>query len=288
MLKVSVLFETVGSGVRMGTKIVDRRLVGCLLSSSVVFVLFCLVFPLFVILVVPFASSTATFTTRNLAQNETDEVALRAFKLKIFRDAQGVLNSWNDSSHFCEWEGITCGYRRRRVTVLNISSKGLSGSLSPYIGNLSFLKRFVLYNNSIQGEIPHEFGRLRRLKYLILSNNSLVGEIPANLSHCSRLVELYVQGNKLVGKIPSKFDSLYNLEVLSLSRNNLTGQIPSFLGNLTSLKVLAVSYNSFGGNIPHSLGRLKNLTVLRLGVNNFFGTVPHSFYDLSSLEIFCV
>ncbi|KAI9157849.1 hypothetical protein LWI28_029018 [Acer negundo] len=93
-----------------------------------------------VILLVPFVSSITTFTTRNLAHNQTDEVELRAFKSKITRDPQGVLDSWNDYSHFCEWEGITCGRMHRRVTVLNLTSKGLSGSLSPYIGNLSFLR----------------------------------------------------------------------------------------------------------------------------------------------------
>ncbi|KAI9157419.1 hypothetical protein LWI28_022215 [Acer negundo] len=250
---------------------------------------FLFVFCITLILVVPFASSTTattTFKTRNLAQNETDEVALKAFKSKIIQDPQGVLDSWNDSSHFCEWVGITCGRMHRRVTVLNLNSKGLSGSLSPYIGNLSFLKVLKLYNNNIHGEIPHDFGRLFRLESAVMFSNILVGEIPANFSHCSRLRVLSLGNNKLVGKIPSEFVSLYNLKGLSLHKNNLTGGIPSFLGNLTSLEIISISTNPFGGNIPDSLDRLKMLTYLALDSNNLLGTFPLSFYNLSSLQYF--
>ncbi|XP_031264232.1 probable LRR receptor-like serine/threonine-protein kinase At3g47570 [Pistacia vera] len=225
-------------------------------------------------------------TTRELAGKAMDLVALQSFKLKIIHDPHGVLNSWNDSHHFCEWEGITCGRKHRRVTVLALNSRGLFGSLTPYIGNLSFLRDIELYNNSIQGEIPNEIGRLQRLESLMLQNNSLVGEIPANLSRCSRLAFLYLGRNNLAGKIPSELVSLYNLKEVTLHYNKLIGGIPPFLGNLSSLEVISMSYIGLGGIIPDSLGRLKNLTQLGLGGNNLFGPVPPSMYNLSSLEIF--
>ncbi|KAL5799685.1 hypothetical protein ACOSQ4_032569 [Xanthoceras sorbifolium] len=87
--------------------------------------LFCIT----LILLVPFASFTATIITRNSVQNERDEVALTAFKSKIVYDPQGVLSSWNESRHFCEWEGIKCGRRHRRVTVVHLTSKGSIGSV---------------------------------------------------------------------------------------------------------------------------------------------------------------
>lgn len=145
------------------------------------------------------------------AEKETDSVALLAIKSKIIHDPQGILNSWNDSRHFCEWDGITCGRRHRRVTVLDLNSRGLFGSLSPYIGNLSFLRVILLFNNSIQGGIPPEIGRLFRLQNLRLGNNSLVGEILGSLSHCSWHIGLSLFGNKLVGKIPPEIASLHNL-----------------------------------------------------------------------------
>ncbi|KAL5799606.1 hypothetical protein ACOSQ4_032490 [Xanthoceras sorbifolium] len=244
---------------------------------------FPLLFCIILIHVIPFACTTSS-VTRKFARNETDEVALKAFRLKISHDPQGVLNSWNDSHHFCKWEGIKCSRRHRRVTVLDLSSRGLVGSLSPHIGNLSFLREISMYNNSIQGEIPPELGNLFRLEGLYLFNNSLVGEIPANLSRCSRLIQLSLGRNKLVGKIPPEFASLYHLQLLALHWNNLTGGIPPFLGNLTSLKKISISYNPFGGNIPSSLGQMKQLSDLGLGGNNLFGIVTPSLYNLSSLE----
>ncbi|KAK4835757.1 hypothetical protein QYF36_014144 [Acer negundo] len=99
-------------------------------------------------LVILFASTTTCITTDLAHENKTDEVALRAFKSKI--DTQGVLNSWNDSGHFCQWKGITCSRRHKRVTILDLSLRGLHGSLSPYIGNLSFLRELILSDNNIQ------------------------------------------------------------------------------------------------------------------------------------------
>ncbi|KAJ4723400.1 putative Receptor-kinase [Melia azedarach] len=228
----------------------------------------------------------ATFASSGNAFQERDRVALLAFKSMIIHDPERMLNSWNDSRHFCKWEGITCSRRHRRVTILDLSSRGLVGSLSPHLGNLSFLREMNLGNNSIQGEIPHEFGGLFRLEALYLYNNSLVGKIPADLSYCSRLTILHLESNNLVGNIPMEFVSLYNLRNLTLRKNNLTGSIPSFLGNLTSLVKLSLSYNALGGNIPDSLNLLKQLEFLGLASNNLYGTVPLSLYNLSSLTTF--
>ena len=134
-----------------------------------------------------------------------DRVALLAIKSKINGDPQGVMSSWNDSIHFCQWEGITCSPRHQRVAILDLSSRGLSGSLSPFIGNLSFLREIVLYNNSLSGEIPPQVGRLIRLQELRLYNNSFQGKIPASLANCSYLEVLHMGYNNLVGKIPDEF-----------------------------------------------------------------------------------
>ncbi|KAI3748829.1 hypothetical protein L6452_12208 [Arctium lappa] len=75
-----------------------------------------------------------------LAGNHTDLHSLLAFKSSITHDPQRVLDTWNTSLHFCQWQGVTCGRRHARVTRLELGSRGLVGSLSPQIGNLSFLK----------------------------------------------------------------------------------------------------------------------------------------------------
>lgn len=218
--------------------------------------------------------------------NESDHQALLAFKSRIKYDPQGIFSSWNDSVHFCKWSGVVCAVRHSRVTLIDLGSKGLVGSLSPYIGNLSFLRQIRLHNNTLQSTIPHEIGRLFRLQNLLLQTNSLEGEIPANLSGCFDLFALQLGYNKLVGKIPIELRSFTKLKYLSIHYNYLIGGIPSFIGNLTSLESLSVAYNALEGSIPHSLGQLKSLKFLGLGANNLSGGIPPAIFNLSVLNIF--
>ena len=198
--------------------------------------------------------SSNTGTSSYFGGNETDYQALLAVKTKITKDPGNVLSSWNDSLHFCQWEGVTCSRKHRRVTVLNLKSRGLVGSLSPYIGNLSFIREIVLSNNTLGGNIPDEVGNLFRLQELSLYNNSFAGEIPANLSHCSNLKFLRAGQNNLLGSIPIELAPLTKLEFLSFHKNNITGGIPHFIGNLSSLQVLSAGRNVLGGHIPDALG----------------------------------
>ncbi|XXG39575.1 hypothetical protein AAC387_Pa01g0505 [Persea americana] len=63
--------------------------------------------------------SEAAATT--LLRNETDRLALLAFKTEITADPSQALSSWNDSLHFCEWRGVTCGRKHQRVSTLNLT-----------------------------------------------------------------------------------------------------------------------------------------------------------------------
>ncbi|XP_011094320.2 probable LRR receptor-like serine/threonine-protein kinase At3g47570 [Sesamum indicum] len=216
--------------------------------------------------------------------NMTDRMALVTFKAGLITDPLHVTESWNDSTHFCSWIGITCSLRHQRVVKLDLHSSMLVGTLAPSIGNLSFLRELQLYNNGLTGEIPSEIGKLSRLTILSLENNSFSGEIPRNISRCSKLIKLGVGGNHLVGSIPMEFQSLSNLQLFFLYLNNLTGELPPYLGNITSLVSISVGGNQFVGNIPDTLGHLKNLENIELGLNRLSGTFPPSFFNLSSLK----
>ncbi|XP_058217498.1 probable LRR receptor-like serine/threonine-protein kinase At3g47570 [Rhododendron vialii] len=190
--------------------------------------------------------------------NETDRLALLAFKAAITSDPFGALNSWNESIHFCQWVGVKCGRQHQRVTGLRNDHKKLSGSVSPHIGNLSFLRN------------------------LWLRNNSLSGEIPQNSATC----EDYKEYHWLTGNIPTEIGSLSKLEGLYIAKNNLVGSLPSILGNLSSLTIIFATNNKIGNNVPDTLGGWKKLKALQLGLNNLVGTIPFSIYNLSSIEIF--
>ncbi|XP_058219481.1 probable LRR receptor-like serine/threonine-protein kinase At3g47570 [Rhododendron vialii] len=220
--------------------------------------------------------------------NETDRLALLAFKAEITGDPLGILNSWNESVHFCQWVGVTCGRRHQRVTKLILPNGKLSGPISPHIGNLSFLVWLLLPNNSLSHDIPQELGRLRRLKFLYLYNNSVTGEIPANISRCSNLISLGFTLNRLTGKIPTELGRLSKLQGLHVGQNNLTGGVPASIRNLSSLANLFISHNNFGGNMPDGLGRLTKLETFAVADNKLVGTIPSSLFNISSIANFDV
>ncbi|XP_058211453.1 receptor kinase-like protein Xa21 [Rhododendron vialii] len=229
-------------------------------------------------------SSLSLVNTIHVASNETDFHASLAFKSSIFPKYQQALSSWNESLHFCHWEGVKCGRRHERVTVVDLTSKGLASSLSPYIGNLSFLRELSLRNNTFIGEIPIELGNLFKLQILKLAYNGFEGKIPTSLSRCSNLPFLSVTSNKLVGEFPKELGySMPRLKSLYVTSNNLTGGVSPLIGNLTSLVNFSASSNPFGGSIPNALGQLKNLRYFGLGATQISGTIPPAFYNLSLL-----
>ncbi|KAG8480286.1 hypothetical protein CXB51_024859 [Gossypium anomalum] len=218
--------------------------------------------------------------------NDTDRQALLQFKAKITGDQLNIMESWNSSIHYCQWIGVTCGRKHRRVTKLKLRILKLSGSLSPYIGNLSFLRELDLVGNSFYNQIPPEIGGLRRLEALALTNNSISGEIPSNLSACSKLILVYMSGNQLTGEIPSLLGLLSNPKVLGFSHNSLKGNIPSSLGNLSSLEELHLSHNALSGIIPEALGQLRNLSLFSVFENAISGIVPVAMFNLSNIRAF--
>ncbi|KAL8141185.1 hypothetical protein V2J09_007206 [Rumex salicifolius] len=223
---------------------------------------------------------------RMSVMNVSDYEPLLAIKAEISKDPYSVLISWNKSLHFCKWEGVACGRRHRRVVSLDLSSSNLVGTLSPFIGNMSFLQNLNLSENFFRGEVPHQISRLSRLRMLSLSQNSFQGEIPTNLSRCLHLKTIYLSHNELVGSVPSQLVTLPNLLQFVLSFNNLSGDLQAIrFGNIsTSLQVLYLNHNQLQGSIPNDIGRLKSLTGLSLGDNLVSGTIPKSLFNLSRLN----
>ncbi|XVF24095.1 hypothetical protein REPUB_Repub13aG0097800 [Reevesia pubescens] len=217
--------------------------------------------------------------------NETDRQALLHFKAKITGDQLGIMRSWNNSFHFCQWHGVKCGRRHQRVTELNLRALKLMGSISPYIGNLSFLRVLKLQDNSFSQELPQEIGRLHRLKELILNRNFIRGEISSNISGCSKLTHLHIGQNLLVGEIPAALGRLSSPKELVFSKNALRGSIPPFIANLSSLEMIYLPLNRFTGVIPEALGKLKNLTDFAVGWNEMSGIVPSSLFNLSNIRV---
>ncbi|KAJ4978059.1 hypothetical protein NE237_008839 [Protea cynaroides] len=246
---------------------------------------FCLIFTHAIVL--SCLGSHHSSTSSNL-ENHSDLLALLSFKDGVTQDPLCIMNSWNDSLHFCNWTGVVCNPATQRVTVLNLESQRLVGSLSPSIGNLTFLSVINLQNNSFHGQIPQELGRLTRLQDLSLTFNSIGGKIPSNLTHCTDLRTLNLSLNNIVGHIPNQLSSLSKIQHLGLGGNFLTGNIPPWIGNLSSLFLLTLARNSFQGSIPHDLGRLCCLGKFQVYGNELSGEIPSSIYNISSIFYFSV
>ncbi|TYH89586.1 hypothetical protein ES332_D01G273000v1 [Gossypium tomentosum] len=215
--------------------------------------------------------------------NDTDHQALLQFKAKITGYQLEVMESWNSSIYFCQWRGVTCGRKHQRVTKLELKHLKLSGSLSPYVGNMSFLRELKLQGNRFYSKIPQEIGRLRRLQILDLTNNSISGEIPSNLSACSKLIVVYMGGNQLAGEIPALLGHLSQVKFLSFRNNDLRGSIPPSFGNLSSLEELRLEFNGLTGIIPEALGRLTNLSYFMVVENAISGIFPMAMFNLSNI-----
>nr|GLL46969.1 LRR receptor-like serine/threonine-protein kinase EFR [Ipomoea trifida] len=197
----------------------------------------------------------------SLPGNVSDHTALLSLKANIIGDPL-PLQSWNESTHFCNWVGITCGRKHQRVVTIYLESSNLQGSLSPAIGNLSFLRELWLHNNT------------------------LAGEIPKNLSHCVSLIEFGLGSNNLTGTFPLEFRSLSKLECISIFGNYLMGEIPAYIGNFSSIKGLDFGENNFKGKIPTSFGCLQKVSTIVVSHNYLTSTIPMSIFNLSSLVTF--
>ncbi|XP_023528721.1 putative receptor-like protein kinase At3g47110 [Cucurbita pepo subsp. pepo] len=218
--------------------------------------------------------------------NESDRLALLDLKSRVLNDPLKITSSWNDSMHFCEWDGVTCDSSITRVTALNLEGRQLSGSIPPSLGNLTHLTEIRWGDNNFHGPILQELGKLLRLRHLNLSFNNFDGEIATNISHCTELVVLELSLNELVGQIPNQFFTLTKLKRLGFGGNNLIGTIPPWIANFSSLFALSFALNKFQGNIPSELGRLSKLEHFSVYGNHLTGIVPPSIYNITSLTYF--
>ncbi|XP_062022933.1 probable LRR receptor-like serine/threonine-protein kinase At3g47570 [Rosa rugosa] len=241
--------------------------------------------PVFIVLCMNTVLESATPPTLG---NESDLLALLDFKRRIIKDPRHIMSSWNNSIHFCSWVGVTCNPSNNRVIILDLESQELEGSISPSIGNLTYLTQLNLTDNKFRGGIPQQLGRLLHLQQLNLATNSLRGNIPTNISHCSQLRVLDLGDNGLTGPIPDQLSSLFELTHLWLDTNILTGSVPAWLGNFSSLYAFSFGKNNLQGSIPSELGGLTSLRRFVLADNKLSGIVPSSIYNISSLYTFNV
>ena len=122
--------------------------------------------------------------------------------------------------------------------ILNIKGRD-----SEYKKILQYVTMIDLSSNNLSGSIPFEIFSLSRLQFLNLSHNHLTGMISVEIGGMEYLESLDLSRNNLLGKIPQTMANLTFLDDLNLSYNNLSGRIP--LGT----QIQTFSPLSFFGNV---------------------------------------
>jgi len=164
-------------------------------------------------------------------------------------------------TNVCKWHGIKC--TGDKITKVDLSELGLSGTL------------------------PEELSLLPSLRFLHLDHNKFTGTIPSSYGALTGLQELFLHRNQLEGPIPPSIGDLKNVKSMYLNDNSFTGTLPSSLGNLESCVHLVLHSNRFHGSIPEALGNLVgNIQTVDLAENSLTGVIPYSACHIPNLFTF--
>ncbi len=179
---------------------------------------------------------------------------------------------WLESLTPCaDWNGVVCA--AGHVTELQLHGDypypqgWLSGTLSPELGQLTYLEKLDLGENRLTGGLPLELTTLAQLQYLDLYGNLLEGPIPPEIGNLTALTHLDLMAYYWTGTLPVEIANLTNLEYLALGSDlpeGLGGPIPVEYAQLSNLTRLYVWSRHLSGSIPPEVGSLTNLTVLSL------------------------
>ncbi|KAL1559199.1 tyrosine-sulfated glycopeptide receptor 1-like [Salvia divinorum] len=219
-------------------------------------------------------------STSNGSCNQLDRGSLSSFNLSI--SATPPLN-WSLSADCCTWEGVGCD-DSSRVTTLWLPSRGLVGTMSPSVINLTTLSILNLSHNTLSGPLPDGFFTI--LHQIDLSLNRLSGALTASHNLPNTTTILNLSCNSFHGTIPSSFlDKASKLQAFDVSNNSFSGSLPSFVcSSSPSIQRLDFSDNQFSEQIPPGFGLCSKLQNLRAGFNNFSGQIPNDIYSLSTLQ----
>jgi hypothetical protein len=185
---------------------------------------------------------------------------------------------WLDSSHECEWFGISCEsttidtYNSYPITKINLTANNLAGFIPVEMFELTELTGLSMdHNKNIYGEIPSEIGWLYNLKYIDLDDNYLQGSIPDVIYSMTALQAIDLNANRLTGTISSDIGNLVNLMVLQLEDNVLQGPIPgAALANLDKLLLVTLHGNYMTGSLEDVCSEVDDRRVENPGYLQFF------------------
>lgn len=220
-------------------------------------------------------------------------------------------NPWPLEKPIGTWHGVGTTYiaGQTRVSSLDLTALGLTGSVPDELKNLTALHNLSLSGGDLRGnpmgilsqlpllqllDLSYNFtldvsstlqiGSLGSLLSLNLSGIDLKGSYPTYLGSMTNLISLSMAGCSLGGDIDHAIRGMKALVHLNLSDNNMQGVFPQWIGELTHLQELDLSLDSLSGSIPAGIGELRQLRELKLGYNVIAGALPSSIGQLVDME----
>ncbi|CDY49567.1 BnaA10g12630D [Brassica napus] len=144
----------------------------------------------------PLLNALEFYTLIQFTQSETDESDVGAIKNIAATYALNRI-SWQGDPCVPQqfrWDGLNCTNTNMstppRITTLNLSSSGLTGTIAAAIQNLTQLETMDLSNNNLTGGLPDFLGNMKSLSVI---GNNLSGSIPQALQREG--LKLLVEGN---------------------------------------------------------------------------------------------
>ncbi|XP_027359532.1 receptor-like protein EIX2 [Abrus precatorius] len=203
-----------------------------------------------------------------------------------------------------------CATPSTMLTILDLSSNLLAGTLPDCWGRFQSLVILNLAKNNLSGSIPKSFATLQEIESINLNSNNFSGTLPAWVGHNLRqLMVLRLEANKFNGNIPTSLCNLLFLQVLDLSKNNISGRIPVCLSGIIALSNTTFSRQTMVYPI-HDVGltdpdpiqsfndkamlewkgqnqeyeeNLGFMTIIDLSCNQLIGEIPKSISILAAL-----
>ncbi|XP_022871783.1 LRR receptor-like serine/threonine-protein kinase GSO1 [Olea europaea var. sylvestris] len=169
------------------------------------------------------------------------------------------------------------------MSILDLSSNDLTSSFAFHCASLTYID---LSYNRLDGPIPDAFGELIFLEKLFLNNNTFRREgwvVPKSLGNLSHLYYLDISYNELNGPLTdvTKFSSL---KFLILNNNKLNGFHPHSPGLPSSLESSELFDNQFR-RLREGTEKLSNLQYLRMSSNLLEDAFPNWLWTMSLFRL---
>ncbi|KAM3346288.1 hypothetical protein ACQJBY_020710 [Aegilops geniculata] len=241
---------------------------------------------------------------------------LQLKKSFLFFRYPNALESWQDGTDCCLWEGVGCSNSSGHVTTLELGRCGLcSQGLDPAIFNLTSLQVLDLsMNNFGRYSLPaNGFERLASLTHLNLSYSGFLGQIPTGIGKLTNLISLDLSTNYGSGyedsvcsyvtnshdffqrrlEVPNfeilvaNLSSLRELYLDEVDMSSSRYWCHALAKSLPNLRVLSLSFCGLSGPICPSLSTLHSLTVINLRGNSDIpaATFSEFFMDFLNLSV---